>query len=92
MLGRVAHAELTGGGGCSGETGAALPGREVLYGPAANPQAAFAAADGVLKSMMGPIERIALLFGWPARPAPGRSEEIGATIDHINREMQRLQP
>lgn len=85
----VAHAELAGVWRLFGETGATLPGREVLYGPIANPQAAFAAADGVLKSIMGPVERIALLFGWPA---PGLGEEAGATIDHINSELKRLRP
>jgi len=39
--------------------------------------------------MMGPIERIALLFGWTV---PGRGDEISATIDHINSEMKRLHP
>jgi len=38
---------------------------------------------------MGPVERIALLFGWPA---PGRAEEVGATIDDINSELNRLRP
>jgi hypothetical protein len=85
----VAHAELAGVWRLLGETGATLPGRGVLYGPIANPQAALAAADGVLKSMMGPVERIALLFGWPA---PGLGEEAGATIDHINSEPKRLRP
>jgi hypothetical protein len=39
--------------------------------------------------MMGPTERIALLFGWTA---PGRADEISASIDYINSEMKRLQP
>jgi len=43
----------------------------------------------VLKSMMGPIERIAILFGWTF---PGRGEEISKTIDYINSELARLQP
>ena len=85
----MAHAELAGVWRLFGETGATLPAREVLYGPVANPQAAFAAADGALKSVMGPVERIALLFGWPA---PGPGEEAGATIDHINSELKRLRP
>jgi len=72
-----------------GETGATLPGREPVYGPAANPQASFAAADSALKSMMGPIERIALLFGWTM---PGRGDEISATIGYINGELKRLHP
>jgi hypothetical protein len=66
-----------------------LPGREPIYGPVAKPEASFAAADTVLKSMMGPIERTALLFGWTA---PGRGDEISATISHINSELKRLHP
>jgi hypothetical protein len=57
-------------------TGATFPAREPIYGPAANPKASFAAADGALKSMMGPMERIALLFGWTV---PGRGDEIRAS-------------
>jgi hypothetical protein len=85
----VAHAELAGVWRLFGETGATVPGREPVYGAVANPQASFAAADGTLKSMMGPVERIALLFGWPA---PGLGEEVGATIDYINSELKRLRP
>ena len=47
------------------------------------------AADGALKSMMGPVERVAMLFGWPA---PGLAEEVGQTIDYVNSELKRLQP
>lgn len=47
----------------------------------------FAATDGALKAMMGPIERIAQLFYWTV---PGRGEEISATIDYMNAEMERL--
>jgi phage host-nuclease inhibitor protein Gam len=85
----VAHAELAGLWRLFGETGTTLPGREPVYGPAANPQASFAAADGTLKSMMGPVERIALLFGWTV---PGRGDEMSATIDYINTELKRLHP
>jgi hypothetical protein len=85
----VAHAELAGVWRLFGKTGATVPRREVLYRPVANPQATFAAADGALKSMMGPVERIALLFGWPA---PGLGEEAGSTIDYINSELKRLRP
>jgi hypothetical protein len=75
-------------GGCLGRP-AAVPGREPVYGAVAKPEASFAAADGTLKSMMGPVERIALLFGWPA---PGLGEEAGATIDYVNSELKRLRP
>lgn len=85
----VAHAELVGVWRLFGETGATLPGRDPIYAPVARPEASFAAADGVLKSMMGPMERIALLFGWTV---PGRGDEISATIDHINCELKRLHP
>ena len=85
----VAHGELAGVWRLFGETGATVPGRDPIYGPAANPEASFAAASGALRSMMGPVERIALLFGWPA---PGRAEEVGATIDDINSELNRLRP
>lgn len=84
-----AHAELAGIWRLFGQTGATLPGRQPLYSPVANPQASFAAADSALKAMMGPVERIALLFGWTV---PGRGEEISATIDHINSGMKRLHP
>jgi hypothetical protein len=83
----AAHAELAGIWRLLGQTGAAFPGREAIYGPFANPKASFAAADGALKSMMGPMERIALLFGWTV---PGRGEEISATIEYMNSEMKRL--
>lgn len=72
-----------------GETGATFPTRRPIYGPAANPEASFAAADGALKSMMGPMERITLLFGWTV---PGRGDEISATTDYMNSEMKRLRP
>ena len=84
-----AHAELAGIWRLFGQTGAMLPGRQPIYSPVANPAASFAAADSALKSMMGPIERIALLFGWTV---PGRGDEVSATIDYINSEMKRLRP
>ncbi len=83
----AAHAELAGIWRLFGETGATFPAREPIYGPAANVKASFAAADGGLKSMMGPMERIALLFGWTVS---GRGEEISATIDYMNSEIKRL--
>ena len=85
----VAHAELAGVWRLFTQTGATWPGREPLHAPAPNPQASFAAADGALKSMMGPVERVAMLFGWPA---PGLAEEVGQTIDYVNSELKRLQP
>jgi hypothetical protein len=85
----AAHGELAGVWRLFGETGATVPGREPLYGAVVNPEASFAAAWGALKSMMGPVERIALLFGWPA---PGLGEEAGATVDYINSELKRLRP
>jgi hypothetical protein len=85
----AAHAELAGIWRMFGQTGATFPAREPVYGPAANAAASYAAADGALKSMMGPMERIALLFGWTV---PGRAEEISATIDYMNSEMKRLRP
>jgi hypothetical protein len=85
----VAHAELAGAWRLFGETGATVPGREVIYGQVVDPKASFAAAEGTLKSMMGPVERIALLFGWPA---PGLGEEASNTIDYINNELDRLRP
>ncbi|HMD23035.1 MAG TPA: hypothetical protein VKH61_02975 [Streptosporangiaceae bacterium] len=84
-----AHAELAGIWRLFGQTGAMLLGRQPIYSPVANPAASFAAADSALKSMMGPIERIALLFGWTV---PGRGDEVSATIDYINSEMKRLRP
>lgn len=85
----AAHAELAGIWRLFGETSTTVSTHEPIYGPVTNPAASFAAADGALKSMMGPMERIAPLFGWTA---PGRGEEISATIEYINSEMQRLQP
>jgi hypothetical protein len=49
-----------------------VPGREVIYGPVVDPEVLFAAAANTLKSVMGPVERIALLFGWTT---PGRGSE-----------------
>ena len=84
-----AHAELAGIWRLFGETGATFPARQPLHSPVSNPEASFAAADSALKAMMGPIERIALLFGWTV---PGRAEEISATIEYMNSEMSRLRP
>ena len=84
-----AHAELAGIWRLFGRTGATLPNRRPVHSPVANQEAAFAAADSALKAMMGPTERIALLFGWTV---PGRAEEISATIEYMNSEMSRLRP
>ncbi len=86
---RVAHAELAGVWRLFGETGATVPGREVIYGPVIDPEALFAAAADTLKSMMGPVERIALLFGWTV---PGRGEVVSETIEYINEELEQLRP
>jgi hypothetical protein len=83
----AAHAELAGIRRLLGETGATFPAREPIYGLAPNPKASFAAGGGALKSMMGPMERIALLFGWTV---PGRGDEISATIEYMNSEMERF--
>ena len=83
----AAHAELAGVWRLFGETGATFPAREPLYGPVASPKASFAAADGALKSMMGPMKRIAWLFGWTV---PGRGDEISETINYMSSEMARL--
>ena len=85
----AAHAELAGIWRLFGEAGTTFAAREPIYGPAANSKASFAAADGALKSMMGPMERIALLFGWTV---PGRGAEISATVEYMNSEMKRLRP
>jgi hypothetical protein len=49
--------------------------------------ATHSAVQGALKAMMGSMERIVRLFGWTA---PGRSEDVGAWIDHNNDELARL--
>jgi hypothetical protein len=85
----AAHAELAGIWRLLGQTGMTLAGREPVYGPVANSKASSAAADSALKSMMGPVERIALLFGWTV---PGRGDKISATISYMNSEMRRLHP
>jgi hypothetical protein len=84
-----AHAELAGIWRLFGQTGSTLTDRQPLYTPVANPAASFAAADSAMKAMMGPVERIALLFGWTV---PGRGDDISATIDYINSEVKRLHP
>lgn len=84
-----AHAELAGIWRMFGLTSPTFPARQPLHSPVANPEASFAAADSALKAMMGPMERIALLFGWTV---PGRAEEISVTIDYMNSEMSRLRP
>jgi hypothetical protein len=84
-----AHAELAGIWRLFAQTGATLAYRQPIYSPAANPEASYAAADSALKAVMGPVERIAGLFGWTV---PGRGDEISTTIDYINSEMKHLQP
>lgn len=85
----MAHAELAGVWRLFGETGATVPGREAIYGPVVDREALVAAAAGTLKSMMGPVERIALLFGWTV---PGRGEAVSETIEYVNDELERLRP
>jgi hypothetical protein len=85
----VAHAELAGIWRLFGETGMTLADRQSVQSPVAKPEASFAAADSMLKAIIGPVERISALFGWTV---PGRGEDISATIDHIANEMQRLHP
>jgi hypothetical protein len=85
----VAHAELAGLWRLFQQTESVLADHSPIYGSKADPRATFSAVDGALKSMMGPMERIVLLFGWQA---PGRSEDVGAMIDHVNNEMARLRP
>jgi hypothetical protein len=76
----VAHAELAGLWRLFGETGATVPGRAVIYGPVVDPEALFAAAAGTLKSMMGPVERIALLAGWTSPGEARRSGRPSSTL------------
>ena len=85
----VAHAELAGVWRLFGETATTVRDRQPIHSPVPNPQASHAATDGVLKALMGPAERTALLFGWPS---PGRADEYSATIDRMNTEMTRLKP
>jgi hypothetical protein len=85
----TAHAELAGLWRLFQPSGALYPSRDPLNRPAADPRATFAAAGGLLKSMLASMERIALLFGWTA---PGKAEEVGATIDLVNAELARLRP
>lgn len=85
----VAHAELAGIWRLFVQTSATLPGRQPIYSSAVKPEASYAAADSALKAVMGPVERIAGLFGWTV---PGRGDEVSATIDYINSEMKRLRP
>jgi len=82
----TAHAELAGLWRLFPQT-TTEPGQPLIHKAGPDPRAAHAAADGALKSMMGPIERIALLFGWAARQW---ADEYDQTIDHINRELGRL--
>lgn len=85
----VAHAELAGVWRPFGETATTVLDRQPIHSPVPNPEASHAATDGVLKALMGPAERTALLFGWPS---PGRADGYSATIDRINTEMTRLKP
>jgi hypothetical protein len=66
-----------------------LTDRQPVHSPVAKPEASYAAADSMLKAMIGPIERISMLFGWTV---PGRGSEISATIDYVIGEMRRLHP
>jgi hypothetical protein len=86
----VAHAELGGIWRLFGPDPAlvTLAGREPLHLAGCSPRATHAAANYVLKSMMGPMERIALLFGWSSAMA----DQYGDTVDLINRELARLEP
>jgi hypothetical protein len=85
----VAHAELAGVWRLFGETATTVRDRQPIHSPVPNPEASHAATDGVLKALMGPAERTAVLFGWPS---PGRADEYSATIDRMNTEMTRLKP
>jgi hypothetical protein len=82
----VAHAELTGLWRLIRQTGTLPDGTPICHaGP--DPRATHSAVQGALKAMMSSMERIVFLFGWTA---PGRSEEVGAWIDHNNEELARL--
>jgi hypothetical protein len=84
-----AHAELTGLWRLLAQTGATLPDRLPLYGAAPHPELTRAAAGSTLKALMGPVERIAILFGWTET---ARADEISAAIEHVNSELKRLKP
>jgi hypothetical protein len=84
-----AHAELSGIWRLFQQTMSMIADRTPIYDPGPNPNATHAAVHGALLSMIAPMERIVLLFGWTAF---GRAEEVGATIDHVNAEMTRLRP
>lgn len=84
-----AHAELSGIWRLFRRTMSTVPDRSPIYHPGPDPAATHAAVHGALLSMVAPMERVVLLFGWTA---PGKSEEVGATIDHVNSEMARLRP
>ena len=83
----VAHAELTGIWRLFQQTASTAPGEVPIFHPGPDHNATFAAVHGALISMIAPMEKIALLFGWRVR-----GEEIGATIDYINCAMARLRP
>jgi hypothetical protein len=85
----TAHAELAGLWRLFQHVGALYPSRAPLHRPAANPLAAWAAAAGLLNSMLASMERVALLFGWTV---PGKADELSATIEHVNSEIARLRP
>jgi len=82
----VAHAELAGLWRLMQKTGTLRDGTPI-YDAGPDPRATHSAVQGALKAMMGSMERIVFLFGWTA---PGRSEEVGAWIDHVNDELARL--
>jgi hypothetical protein len=85
----AAHAELAGLWRLLKHTASTVPAQDPIYMPTPDPAATFAAVDGALKAMMGPVERIALLFGWTTTD---KADQIGETIDHVNAELARLAP
>lgn len=83
----VAHAELAGLWRLITQTGTLSDGT-AIYHAGSDPRATHSAVQGALEAMMGSMQSIVLLFGWTV---PGRSEEVGAWIQHVNDELARLQ-
>jgi hypothetical protein len=85
----VAHAELSGLWRLFQHVASMVHDHEPVHNIGPNREATHAAVRGLLLSMVAPMHQIVLHFGWKA---PGKSEEVGAMIDHVNDVMARLKP
>ena len=85
----MAHAELYGFWRMYKPIASDLASKQTIHSIGPDDTATFAAANATLLALIAPMERAQMIFGWPA---PGTSEEIGATIDSVNEALARLHP